>query len=285
MADIRPLIKYPGMQLADSYLTEGLVGAWAFAEGGGSFVPDLSGFGGHATAVASPTWQDKLLGREMSFNGSTQYLDVGNRSSVGPERTDAISWVYFGIPNVLRSGGALGYSIFGKYATSSPFKGYRFALVWTGAKTQSYFYLGNTYTTNMVEVYGTADIVNAVPTCVAATYNGASSTSGVTFYYNGVVDAQAGSPAPTSNLSASITSTTALSLGSTAATANNTFKGSFGLLLFYRRVLQASEIRLMTFNPNVLFDKRLIIPTTGFLAPVAPSGVASHDKTAGFLSI
>ncbi len=56
----------------------GLVGYWSFNEGSGSIAHDFSGNGNTGTLVNSPTWTTGKLGQALSFNGTSQYVNLGN---------------------------------------------------------------------------------------------------------------------------------------------------------------------------------------------------------------
>src|SRR2546422_9661141 len=59
-------------------LTNGLVAAYAFSEGTGLTVADLSG-NGHTGSLKGATWTNTgKYGKTLSFNGSTTYVDLGN---------------------------------------------------------------------------------------------------------------------------------------------------------------------------------------------------------------
>ena len=71
--------------LAPSY-----VGYWKFDEGSGASATDWSGFGNTGTLVAAPTWTGSsgvapvsfTDSNAVTFNGTTQYADLGNGSSI-----------------------------------------------------------------------------------------------------------------------------------------------------------------------------------------------------------
>jgi O-glycosyl hydrolase len=78
-----------------SVITSSLVGYWKFDEGTGTTTTDSSGHGNNGTLVNSPTWATGKTGKALSFNSTTQKVDVGNSSTLNP--TSAISvqaWIY-----------------------------------------------------------------------------------------------------------------------------------------------------------------------------------------------
>jgi len=72
----KPKILAPSMK--------GLVGYWSFEEGSGTKAGDMSGNGNNGTLSGStlPTWTDGKRGKALSFNGTSDYVDLGNGSSL-----------------------------------------------------------------------------------------------------------------------------------------------------------------------------------------------------------
>jgi type II secretory pathway pseudopilin PulG len=75
----------------------GLVGYWTFDEGSGTVARDASGSGNNGTLTNGPTWQTGAncrIGSCLSFNGSTQYINLSSRpaSTLGP--ISVAVWVY-----------------------------------------------------------------------------------------------------------------------------------------------------------------------------------------------
>jgi hypothetical protein len=58
----------------------GLVGWWKFDEGTGTRAGDSSGRGNTGTLVGSPTWTTGKLGKALSFNGSSQYININTQT-------------------------------------------------------------------------------------------------------------------------------------------------------------------------------------------------------------
>jgi hypothetical protein len=75
----------------------GPIGYWKFNDGFGATLVDISGNGFDGTIVNAPSWVSGLQGFALDFNGSTQYVDVGdNFAAVTKAGTYAIS-VWFKI--------------------------------------------------------------------------------------------------------------------------------------------------------------------------------------------
>jgi len=68
-------------------LSHGLVGCWLFNESGGNNIFDLSGYGNHGTlgggtAGYCPSWVVGKFGSALDFDGSNDYTDCGNDTSL-----------------------------------------------------------------------------------------------------------------------------------------------------------------------------------------------------------
>lgn len=66
---------------AKTVTDNGLVGYWSFEEGTGTKAGDMSGSGNNGTASGSPIWIDGKRGRALSFNGTSDFIDYGDKSS------------------------------------------------------------------------------------------------------------------------------------------------------------------------------------------------------------
>ena len=68
-------------------------------EGSGTSVSDLSGYNNHGTLVGPPTWVDGRYGKCLSFNGTSDYVDVKHSASLAFTKEDfSIElWVYLNI--------------------------------------------------------------------------------------------------------------------------------------------------------------------------------------------
>jgi hypothetical protein len=65
-------------------LEEGLVGYWSFDEGSGNIAHDYSGNNNHGT-IYGATWVDGISGSALSFDGVSDYVDLGNPTTLNPE--------------------------------------------------------------------------------------------------------------------------------------------------------------------------------------------------------
>lgn len=70
----------------------GCVGHWLMAEGGGGTVHDISGHGNQGTLVNGPVWDIARSRPVVFFNGSTNYLNVGNAASLNLNDVMSVSF-------------------------------------------------------------------------------------------------------------------------------------------------------------------------------------------------
>jgi len=84
-------------------LARGLVGAWAFEDGGGSVLKDISGRGNDGTIVNSPSWINTAHGGALDFTGgtNTDYIDLGNKADFKPAANQGISFSAWARPDTL----------------------------------------------------------------------------------------------------------------------------------------------------------------------------------------
>lgn len=77
-------------------LAQGLVGAWAFYEGSGLRLNDLSGRGNNGALTNGPTWGGGQSGYALSFDGTDDYVSITNSSvfDFGANDFSASWWEY-----------------------------------------------------------------------------------------------------------------------------------------------------------------------------------------------
>jgi hypothetical protein len=84
-------------------LDQGLVGYWSF-EGktvSGTRIFDASGTGNHGTMTNGPTLVNGKLGQAMQFDGSDDYLDAGDNSTLHMDQGKSMTFsVWLRIPKV-----------------------------------------------------------------------------------------------------------------------------------------------------------------------------------------
>lgn len=62
-------------------LNKGIVGYWKLDDGSGTSAADASGNANTGTLVSSPTWGAGKIGGAVTFNGTSQYVDMGSAGS------------------------------------------------------------------------------------------------------------------------------------------------------------------------------------------------------------
>lgn len=98
----------------------GLVGYWNFDEGAGTVAGDSSGSGNHGT-ITGATWVDGKRGKALDFNGTSDFVDLFNPTSLYVSGDVTLSaWVK---PRTLNSNFARNVIVSGRRTESSPVYG------------------------------------------------------------------------------------------------------------------------------------------------------------------
>jgi len=87
----RPLL---AEEIRYHYNQGGPVGYWAFDEGSGTKVADVSG-NNNDGVINGATWTSGKYGSALSFNGASQYVDAGNKSNLNIGTNDFTYGVWF----------------------------------------------------------------------------------------------------------------------------------------------------------------------------------------------
>lgn len=74
-------------------ITAGLVGYWDLDEGSGTVAADSSGKGNHGTLKNGPTWTTGRIGGALDFDGTNDYVNIGNILSSGASQLTVAAWV------------------------------------------------------------------------------------------------------------------------------------------------------------------------------------------------
>lgn len=167
----------------DSTSCSGPVGEWKFDEGSGSSNNDSSGNGNTGTPNGDATWVPGKQGSAMTFDGTGDFVGIGDPSVLDFERTNAFTleaWVKTTQTN--------GSSIIGKQDTSTAYKGYR--LFWIDTSGQPRLWLSNNAAAgaNLLGVYGSVQINDGAWHHVVASYDGSSTPGGIKFYVDGMIN-------------------------------------------------------------------------------------------------
>jgi hypothetical protein len=77
-----------------SFNPGGLVGFWKFDEGSASTAADSSGNNLHGTIAGNPAWIDGPAGYALQFDGDSDYVDLGNDSSLNmTDQITVAAWI------------------------------------------------------------------------------------------------------------------------------------------------------------------------------------------------
>jgi hypothetical protein len=73
---------------------KGCVGHWIMVEGGGLTAFDASGYNNHGTLQGGPTWQTGQFGSTLRFDGSGDYIDMPENSSLDLTKLSIVAVLY-----------------------------------------------------------------------------------------------------------------------------------------------------------------------------------------------
>lgn len=205
-------------------LNSGLVGWWTF-DGKNLInnVADSSGTGNTGRMVGATTTVQGMIGQALSFDGSTQYVTVGNDASLNPAALTNCIWAYpTAVPHA--------YNTFmQKITDASNYSGF---FITSAQKMAVYIARSG----NGIQIDpGAAVIPLNKWSFVCFTY---SSGTGAIGYINGVQDSSA-APTATGALSGN---TAVGRIGSDSFTAGREFTGRLDDARIYNRALSAQEI-------------------------------------------
>ena len=196
---------------------------------GGTTWRDLEG-GSNGALTNSPTF-DRDKGGSIVFDGSDDYVDLGN--VLDKERTDAFSiscWCY------VQSTGT--DAIFTKMVSN---RGYA---IFVRGGDELQFSLRNSGS-NLIDIFTTSNPITANQWLnICCTYDGSSSSTGVILYVNSV------SKSFTTNnnsLSATTSNSANCNIGRRDDSSQLPFEGSIATSLMYNRALTAAEV-LQNYN-------------------------------------
>jgi type II secretory pathway pseudopilin PulG len=92
-----------GVEMTGRNITDGLVGHWTFDEGSGDIAYDYSGNDNHGALVNDPDWVDGKIGKALEFDGTNQYVNAGNDTSLDiTKEITVVGWINiksYGWPN------------------------------------------------------------------------------------------------------------------------------------------------------------------------------------------
>lgn len=246
------------------HLWRGLVGAWPFQQRGGANVYDLSGYGNHGSmgqADQSTKWTNTSRGKALDFDGTDDYVDVGDVPVLEPSDAISISaWVYVnGTTNRKDE-----VAVVRRVGPSNPWYSYVLKITANNSDLSPSF---------SVNVGGTLTDAHAAQNLSGSTWYHLLGTwsSGDTlkFYIDGVLDGESGTATGSINYTAGKHTYIAYDdeepeyLGAVIADVR-----------IYDRALAASEIEQIYSDPWAAYSRRPVI-TPGIVAPPA---VEDHDN-------
>ncbi len=208
----------------------GLVGYWSFEDATGTVATDFSGNGNAGTLTNGPTWTTGKIGKAVSFDGSNDFVEIANASSLNNSNGTISTWVYVTETVLVNAGQIVSIS--------------------NGASTQNYiqfYYYNNKVYFSLADNSTTLFGFNT-PISYSQWFNVTvvGGSSGNAVYINGVAVSPTyyvGDNTVTAWLD-DLTSITNARIGATRYnnTDDNFFKGYIDDVRIYSRALSATEI-------------------------------------------
>ena len=240
------------------YPHPGLVGWWRFDEGNGTVAKDSSGTGNDGT-VHNATWVDGKYGKALSFNGTSDYVEIAHAASLAPASSISLeALVKFARNNTMEV--ILTKSTAGKD-------------VW---QDYSLTHEANNVFRGIFVVAGNIRVVNSLTHTdinvwhhVVSTFDGQN----LKMYVNGVLEG-------TANYAGALgTSTNALRIGKQTV---YYFQGVIDEVRIYNRALSAAEIQA-DFQKSPDFSSKLLVKVpkgaTQVITTLSWQGIGSINVT------
>ena len=204
-------------------VSEGEKGYWKFDEGSGTTAYDSTIYKNNGTLVNGPTWQSPsncVSGSCLSFDGSSNYVEVPHSASLMPSAVSAEAWIYprsYAVTwaRILEKGGNQVGGGYGLEFNPGGNETQRFC-IWNGTTPQ---YIDSTTILDLNKWW-----------YIVGTFDGTT----MKLYINGKLEAS-GSATMTSN-------TWDLFIGRAAGSASNYFNGFIDQVRIYNRALSPAEI-------------------------------------------
>jgi hypothetical protein len=196
--------------------------------GSGTSWTDLSGNGNTGTLTNGPTYGGSGTGGYIDFDGTNDYVDIANSSSLNPTTgITLLAWYKMDSPltsnqNIISKG----YT-----AVSAPFIQYSFKMFDNSPFNTPQFNLA--LGGNLIQLNGATTMTTATWYLVACTYD----KSSMKIYVNNVQDANTNSQ--TANLS---TYSTSLSIARWPTGNSQFLNGQVAMTLIYNRALSSTEV-------------------------------------------
>lgn len=234
-----------GLSYYNLNLNDGLLAYWRFDETSGTRAADSSGYGYSGSLIGGATISTTVAPtrftnpRSLSFDGSDDYVDIGNISALNFERNSPFTtsaWVNM-------SSMTFNYrSVVGKTGTAND-KGWWFVVTGTqeGSNNSAVgLVLISVNSSNDLIVYSPNSSLTTGWHHIAASYTGSSNAAGVTFYIDGVRQA---TQTVRDGLTTSIQTSASVQIGQRNVTGSPlSMNGFLDDVRIYNRALSAAEI-------------------------------------------
>ncbi len=221
-SDIETLYTQSKYAKTQSHDKTNLVGYWSFEDATGTSATDFSGNGntGTLTNMSSDDWVGGRVGKALDFDGSGDYVDLGNDSSLVPADQVSVSlWVKPGTGNEL-------YDVLFMRDNSVS---RRYALdIGTGGNTFNW----SVFADSFVSVNSTTDFIPGQWYHLVGTYDG----SNARIYVNGAEEDSA-------SLTGNVISQDGTSLGGYIGSRLYDFNGQLDEVRVYNTALTATQIQ------------------------------------------
>ncbi|MBP7053128.1 MAG: LamG domain-containing protein [Phycisphaerae bacterium] len=235
-------------------LARGLAGCWLLNEGGGATAHDASGRRYDGVFSGNPTWSHGPLGRTIQFDGTDDWITMGDCLDLGTDDITMLALVNYSAAHQPDSGhyGAIA----GKGYLHGSSRGYGLyvdpsnKLTWQVRNLSSAFTIASNSTLND----GTWHL--AVGVCDR------DDTSGMRFFVDAVQQGTAVNATALSGID--LSGSQAFAVGSRQDAAgmwNWDFLGSVAMVCVWKRVLTDVEIRGLSRNPLEMLALRRCVPT------------------------
>ncbi len=227
---------FVALPVAQAFVSNGLVSQWTFDEGSGSVVEDSIG-SNTGSLVNNPTWASGMQGSALQFDGTSNYVNVEDSTSLQPSQISVSFWVK-------RNGAQPDWAkmLMKGSGAAAPWGSYKFEFSGS-SDTNFYWMVGFTDNTSGV-VSSVTSLADNQWYFVTGTYDGTR----VRLFING-------NPESYSEVTKTIKyDTTPLTIG--AGPGYSFFNGSIDDVRVYNRALSISEVKSIyngepTVSPSV----------------------------------
>lgn len=236
-ADQKPTFGTSGSQLnTDHPLADGIVGLWLMNEGTGTTIADLSGNENMGTLAADVSWVPGKYGTALDFDGTGDYVDVGQDSSL--KMTTACTVCAWVKSDVTVSGER---NIVREQTTG---KGYALGAGWTANKFRFYLNAGG-WTSSGDSI---TNIVAGTEYFVCGTYDKNAGSNQVKLWVNGINENSGTDTDSISWLSNNIL------IGAYNPASGAGWNGKISHVVIFNRALSAEEIKWLYAEPFAMLN-------------------------------